>query len=211
MTNPFDGRSVQFPYSFLNETLPHIQSLTELHVSLAFFRMIAERGGDDTSISEIDIVRDGNLRSALRLSGGTSQPDDRIVQGLEQALGRGTLLRISATVNGRSVWWYFLNTAVNRAAVEAMQKGTIAPPAIMWKAGEQPVIQGDAPSVYRAYEQNIGPLTPFVADQIRIALADYPADWIEDAIEEAVAYNRRNWRYIQRILESWQERGRTGL
>jgi DNA replication protein len=40
-------------------------------------------------------------------------------------------------------------------------------------------------------------------------MEEYPADWIEEAIEESVAYNRRSWRYIQRILEQWMAQGRT--
>ncbi|MBA2290155.1 MAG: DnaD domain protein, partial [Chloroflexia bacterium] len=59
------------------------------------------------------------------------------------------------------------------------------------------------------YEQNIGPLTPMVADRITRAMQEFPAAWIEDAIEEAVAYNRRNWKYIERILESWMAQGRS--
>ena len=44
---------------------------------------------------------------------------------------------------------------------------------------------------------------PIIADQLVRALERYPREWIEDAIGEAVAYNRRNWRYIQRILQQW--------
>ncbi len=40
------------------------------------------------------------------------------------------------------------------------------------------------------------------------ALERYPSEWIEDAIGESVAYNRRSWKYIQRILEQWAVQGR---
>ncbi len=72
-----------------------------------------------------------------------------------------------------------------------------------------PDIASDLPNAFRLYEQNIGPLTPMLADSIRLAIEDYPADWIEDAIGEAVAYNRRSWRYISRILENWTVQGRS--
>jgi DnaD/phage-associated family protein len=64
------------------------------------------------------------------------------------------------------------------------------------------------PNAFRLYEQNIGPLTPLIADQISRAIEEYPDDWIEDALSEAVAYNRRSWRYVTRILENWQAAGR---
>jgi DnaD/phage-associated family protein len=59
------------------------------------------------------------------------------------------------------------------------------------------------------YEQNIGLLSPLIADHLVKAMERYPRDWIEDAIGEAVAYNRRSWRYIQRILQNWAATGRT--
>lgn len=71
-----------------------------------------------------------------------------------------------------------------------------------------PQIAADPPNAFRVYEQNIGPLTPIIADQINTAALEYPAGWIEDAIAEAVFYNKRNWRYIIRILENWRQDGR---
>jgi DnaD/phage-associated family protein len=60
------------------------------------------------------------------------------------------------------------------------------------------------------YEQNIGMLTPMIAEELRQAEKLYPADWINDAIREAVSLNKRNWRYITRILERWSSEGRDG-
>jgi len=36
----------------------------------------------------------------------------------------------------------------------------------------------------------------------------YPAPWIEEAFREAVSLNKRNWRYIARILERWSLEGK---
>jgi DnaD/phage-associated family protein len=59
------------------------------------------------------------------------------------------------------------------------------------------------------YEQNIGALTPLLAEELMEAEDIYPATWIEDAMREAVELNKRSWRYVLRILERWQEEGRT--
>src|SRR3954447_18873679 len=64
------------------------------------------------------------------------------------------------------------------------------------------------PTIYELYEQNIGLLTPLLVEDLREAADTYPADWIEEAFREAVAYNRRNWRYVRRILEKWATQGR---
>jgi len=48
-----------------------------------------------------------------------------------------------------------------------------------------------------------------MADRLNEALNIYPEEWIRDAIGEAVSYNKRNWRYIQAILENWTREGRS--
>ena len=172
--------------------------MEELQVSLAVFRMVAELEGEETPIAERMILRDAPLRRSLRRDGIAGDADDRIQQGIDLAVGRGT----------RETLWYYLNTPVNRATVASMQRGALAPPAIVWEGQSPPAIAVDQPNAFRMYEQNIGPLTPLIADQISRAVEEYPGDWIEDAIAEAVTYNRRSWRYILRILENWTATGR---
>jgi len=201
---------VAIPHAFLAETIAEIGSMAELQVSLAVFRLAAELGSEETPIAERTILRDTTLRNALRRDGTASDPDGRVMQGLELAVGRGTLLRFRATSGTRETYWYYLNTPVNRATIGAMERGALPAPAIIWEGKAAPVVSIDPPNAYQLYEQNIGPLTPLVADQISRAVEDYPGDWIEDAIGEAVNYNRRSWRYVLRILENWQAMGRQG-
>ena len=89
-----------------------------------------------------------------------------------------------------------------------MVRGAIAPPPATWQGATAPRIDPERPTVFRLYEQNIGLLTPLIAEHLVDALETYPPDWIEDAIAEAVSYNRRSWRYVQRILENWAVTGR---
>jgi len=65
------------------------------------------------------------------------------------------------------------------------------------------------PDIFSLYEENIGMLTPLIADQLKDAEQQYPAEWIKEAIKEAVALNKRNWRYISRILERWLSEGKS--
>ncbi len=69
-------------------------------------------------------------------------------------------------------------------------------------------MQVQRPNIYVLYEQNIGPLTPLLADELKEAEDSYPAAWIEDAFRESVELNKRSWRYIQRILERWATEGK---
>ena len=43
---------------------------------------------------------------------------------------------------------------------------------------------------------------------VNAAMIFVPAAFTGDAILEAVSYNKRNWRYVQRVLENWSVNGR---
>jgi DnaD/phage-associated family protein len=202
--------SVPLPLSFFTEVLPQITEIAELHVTLAAFRLVHQAGGMDSPVPERAIVRDRHLREALRVVGSPREPDQRIATGLDLAVGRGTLLRFSTDHGQARRVWYYVNTPANQALVAAMSRGAVAPPRALWEGDEAPAVQPERPNVFRLYEQNIGLLTPLIADHLVEALEHYPREWIEDAINEAVTYNRRSWRYIQRILEQWAVSGRGG-
>jgi DnaD/phage-associated family protein len=199
---------VPVPLTFFTDVLPQITEIAEAQVMLAVFRLAEAGGGIDTAVGERTIVRDRAVRDALRVVGSPREPDQRIATGLDLAVGRGTLLRF-VTVGGKERRvWYYVNTPVNQALVAAMARGAVAPPQALWEGGEAPAVRPERPNVFRLYEQNIGLLTPLIADHLVDALENYPREWIEDAIAEAVEYNRRSWRYVQRILEKWSVSGR---
>ena len=62
-------------------------------------------------------------------------------------------------------------------------------------------------SVCKKYQGEIGLLTPIIADKIKLALEEYPAEWIEEAIDIAVTNNARNWGYTDGILKRWKVDG----
>ena len=65
-----------------------------------------------------------------------------------------------------------------------------------------------ASNIFTLYEQNIGMITPMLAEELKEAEKLYPALWIEEAFKEAVMLNKRSWRYIARILERWVREGK---
>lgn len=207
-TNVHEG-AVPVPGRFFTDLLPEITSLPELQVTLAMLRLFAEHGGYEAPVAEPQVLADRALRTAFTPE-GTTGGDARqaILDALDRAVARGTLLRVQARSGRRATAWYFLHTVVTRELVRAIQRGAISPPPAMWTEDRAPEVTADPPTPFFLYEQNIGPLTPMVADRITRAMDEYPASWLEDAIEEAVTYNRRSWRYIERILQSWAEQGR---
>ncbi len=214
MTRRFNGFLVQtdpavgIPRAFFTDVLPQLTDLAEVQATLAVFRLAAEAGGIESPVSEAALLADRSLRAALRTPGSPREPDERIGAGLDLATGRGTLLRFVAERSGVGDVWYYVNTPVNQALVAAMARGAVAPPRVLWRDAQPPEVIPERPNVFRLYEQNVGPLTPLIADHLVQALETWPVEWIEDAVAEAVAYNKRSWRYIQRILEGWQTQGR---
>ena len=89
--------------------------------------------------------------------------------------------------------FFFLNTPKGRAAIDALEAGKWEP------SGEEdkPIrLEIEIPNIFTLYEQNIGPLTPMIAETLRDAEVSYPHSWIEEAIAVAVENNVRNWNYI---------------
>ncbi len=100
-----------------------------------------------------------------------------------------------------------MNTETDRQAVARIQSGELKLAGLQTK--EIPANIPEAqPDIFRLYEDNIGMLTPMVADELREAEKLYPAEWMRDAFKEAVINNKRNWRYIARILERWTTEGK---
>jgi DNA replication protein len=190
------------PNLFFTRMLPEIDHLAELKVTLHVFWLLGHRGGDRPCVSAEELAKDSHLLAGLRSPGIPAV--EALYDALERAVGRGTLLQVSSAAGSSRQAWYFLNSEKGRQAVEDVKAGRWAP-----AEAEEPVrVQRERPNIYALYEQNIGPLTPILSEELLEAEKSYPASWIDDAFREAVKLNKRNWRYIERILERWAAEGR---
>jgi DnaD/phage-associated family protein len=130
---------------------------------------------------------------------------EALMDGIERAVARGTFLHVNVESADGRMDLYFLNTEKGRTAVEGISKGE-------WRPNpdeDEPItLLIERPNVFILYEQNIGPLTPLIADELRDAEQTYPIRWIEEAIQKAVENNVRKWRYVLGILERWRQEGK---
>ena len=55
---------------------------------------------------------------------------------------------------------------------------------------------------FSVFEENIGPLTPVVSDELQEAEKEYTFNWVRDAIKESALHNKRNMKYILAILKN---------
>ena len=129
-----------------------------------------------------------------------------LMEAIDRAVQRGTLLQATVKLD-EELSLYFFNTSRGRSAAEATQNGD-------WRPSDDPRIPvelgPERPNIYRLYEQNIGPMTPLLAEDLQDSEKTYPAEWIEEAFRIAVEKNVRNWRYVSAILRRWHERGYDG-
>ncbi|MBV9691927.1 MAG: DnaD domain protein [Ktedonobacteraceae bacterium] len=232
--NPY----VPVPEVFFTQVLPEIEDSAELKVTLHLFWLLARKQGNPRCTSDRELHTDRVLLHSLKRRGDPRPPEERLRQGLEQAVVRGTLLRIYLKLvsEGRDeaevIGWYFFNTPRSRKVVAELQGGEMIPVRLLTTEGEQEndlavagqerthprsiqhdnlrdvQVQIERPNIFVLYEQNIGLLSPLIADELKDAADQYPAEWIESAFREAVQQNKRSWKYIRAILRRWETEGR---
>ncbi len=187
------------PAPFFSELLPAIDHLGELKVTLYAFWFLDRLEAPVRYLSYTDFSGDQLFIKGLR--------PDLLDDSLERAVQRGSLLKVQVEGRGIEDSLFFLNTPRGRAAVQSIQNGEWRP-----RLEEHPPVslEVERPNIFRLYEENIGPLTPMIADMLREAEQTYHSDWIEEAIRIAVQNNVRRWKYVEAILRSWQEEGRDG-
>jgi DnaD/phage-associated family protein len=177
----------QLPDGFFHHLLKDIDDAAELKVTLYFLWRAEHMDGPFRALSRLDFdVKELGLSAA------------EVTRGLEKAVKRGSMLKAEKEAKV----FFLLNSPRGRAGVEAIQNGKWTPP-----SSSPPT---ERPNVFRLYEENIGPLTPMIADALRDAEATYHPEWIAEAIELAVKNNKRNWKYCEAILKRWKDEGRHG-
>lgn len=173
----------QIPDSFIR-LLGEIEDVAELKVALHAIWRIEHMEGNFRALRESDF--------AVEMLGLEAR---EIRHGLKKCLERGTLLK----AEHEAEVLYFLNSPRGRLAVDSFTKGKLAGVASTTR---------ERSNLFKLYEENIGPLTPLVADVLKDAEDIYQAEWIAEAIGLAVENNKRNWKYIEAILKRWKEEGR---
>jgi len=196
-------RLTSVPNLFFSELLPAIDDLTELKVTLYAFWALNQQDGPVRYMRLTDFLNDTIFLKGLGPT--TNLASQTLIDGVERAVARGTFLHINIDSADGHMDLYFLNTEKGRAAIDGITSGEWRP----WDDDYEPIsLLMERPNIFILYEQNIGALTPLIADELRDAEQTYPKEWIEDAIKSAVENNVRRWRYVVAILERWRQEGR---
>lgn len=205
-------RGVQFtpiPNPLLSGLLEEINDVFELKTILRAIWAIHRKPGP------IPFIRIGDLSSDRTMSKVLNDVGDRleikIRQFLQSAVARGILLEVienekDLKSDDSDNAKYVLNIEPIRQAIN--KNGLTTNENIL----HEPIQGEDQPNLstgaFRAYEENIGPLTPLIADRIRDALLEHSDTEIIDALRIATESNVRNWKYAAAILKRWSSEGR---
>ena len=193
------------PNLFLSSLLPQISDMAELKTTLYVFGALYRKKGYPRFLTYQELLGDAGLQRSL--SQLEALPEESLHTALAAASARGTLLHLALDRDGNSEDLYFINDEPGRQTVARIESGEIELPGL--KPGRtSPPVTGEPPDIFTLYEQNIGMLTPMIADELREAVKQYPESWLREAIKESVDLNKRNWRYIAAILERWSTEGK---
>jgi len=201
---PIKTRFTPIPNPFFSTVLPDIDNLAELKVTLHIFWSVYQKRGYPRFVTRRELLGNPVLMKGL---GDNGAPEELLQQGLEQAVKRGTLLHLTLKRDGAIDDLYFVNTEADRRAVEKLESGELKLEGLV-RSEPREATEEQRPNIFTLYEQNIGMLSPIIAEELKEAEGTYPASWIQDAFREAVDLNKRNWRYIARILERWAVEGK---
>ncbi len=187
---------VRLPQAFFSDLLLRISDLRELQILLYMFWHLEQDHEKFHYFRMQDLTSDPTL---VKMVGGEEILDESL---------KG-LLNLGAVIKADLPWmeetYYFINGPQGRAAVQAIEAGT-------WqetgKSRQPAQLSPEPANIFKLYEADIGPITPMIAEVLKADEAEYPADWIEEAIRIAVTRNVRNWKYVQAILSRWQKEGR---
>jgi len=207
----FDGFPARMQYTsvpnlFFSAVLPQISDISELNVILHFFEILYRKRGYPRFVTYRELLQNKSLITSLRQT--TKPPEEVLRHALDAAAERGVILHLPLTGDNVVEDAYFLNTESQRQVIARIQNGEIKLSGL--KAGDTTHVEiEEPPDIFTLYEQNIGMLTPRIAEELIEAEKLYPQNWIGDAIKEAVDQNVRKWSYIAAILESWAAEGRS--
>ncbi len=202
---PIKTEYAPVPAAFFSALLPEITDIAELKTTLHLFRILIPMKRRPCFVTYRELASDANL--LLSLCVGNTQPEETLRRALDMAVKRGTILYLALDRDGVKEEIYLLNTKQNSDTIEKIRSGELRLPHLELKQGTEVNTEPQS-NIFTLYEENIGLLTPMIAEDLKEAEKLYPESWIKDAFKEAVKANKRSWRFVAFLLERWATEGK---
>lgn len=199
---PLKMQFTPIPNLVFSSLTPLVKDINELKLLLHIFALLYVKKGNLKFTTLNEIQNYAGLGTDLK-----GLPAEQLEAALADLVKLNILIEIKVVQNNRAETLFFINNETNRMNIERIRSGEILLPQIRVEA-VLPVSNAEPVDIFTLYEENIGMITPLIADELKEAVKQYPENWIQEAVKEAVAQNKRNWRYISRILERWSVEGK---
>lgn len=201
------------PNALFGPLLEQIQDLAELKVTLRGFWILHRKRSQPKVAHQGEFLSDTALLRGLKHSGAGGAKQE-IRRGLELAVARATFLLHRPDGEDEDAAMYLLNTDSGRAALARMRRepdgvarqNPASGDSMPNELYDEP--SGEKPSIFTLYEDNVGVLSPLLAQELTEAEDRYPQTWISQAFKIAASENKRSWRYIAGILRRWAAEGK---
>jgi len=193
LTQQTQGTSL--PNVFFTHIMPKIQDIAELKVILCIFYLLNHKQRYPRFITREE------LSSLSALMG---MEEEAFHRALSLAMEHGTILQGTLNIEGKPEEVYFINIESDK---EAIAESNVIVVSRSPERSEGEMKQSHQ-NIFALYEQNIGIITPMIAEELKEAEKLYQPQWIDEAFKEAVRMNKRSWKYIARILERWASEGK---
>lgn len=180
---------VPVPAALFGPLLERVTDAASLRCALRAVFVLHRKQGRPAVVTAAELAADPVLGL-----GGDEASAERALESLAEL---GVLLRAEAG--------YCLDTPANRRALAA---GTHSGGGAWGAEPSTKAGTGPRPDVFRLYEENIGLITPMVAELLKDMETEYPQEWIVKAFGEAVRNNRHSLSYVEAILRRWRDDGR---
>lgn len=174
-------------------------TIAEIRVLSALIRVTLGYHRDEITLTIREMARITNLDPKSVMAGASKLEERGLI---ERTVGKiTTVTKWRVVIGNVKLWEKIVKTVGN----DSEEKSSL--PYNKKKKSKENEDEDALRKISRAYESEIGILTPMIADELREASTAYPLQWTLDAIHEAAIQNKRGWKYISAILTRWKAQG----
>ena len=190
-----DYAVTRVPNAVLGRVLAGIEDLDVVKLVLRAVWLLERGSGYPRSIL-------GEQLKADRVLSVVFENESDFEAALDQAVVRGVLARVSIGGIDRLM----LNTESARR-VSSDVTGSVTDEDEEGNGWDIPASRSAGANAFRAYEENIGVLSPMIRESILSSLEDFTDEEITQAIRIAVENESRSWSFVAGVLRRWAREG----
>jgi DNA replication protein len=195
-------KMIPFPVQLFTEILPRLHNESQLRATLYTWYAIMSKGSGQRYVYLSQLLTDPVLLSWFTHLGGKNG----IQRGLDQSCREGIFLQLQIGEDDKIL---APNDESGARLITDMKSESVAHHNQSRDSSPETNYERTVVSnVVEKYENEIGMLTPVIADMIAIAEQMYPTTWILEALDIAAQSNARSWKYVAAILARWKNEGK---